>query len=81
MKRFSKTTLYLLLGAAALTFLYPFYWMILASLTPEAQIGELSLAPQELTWDNYAQMMAKIPIWRALLNSAIVAVLATLGVL
>jgi multiple sugar transport system permease protein len=81
MKHFSRITLYLLLGAAALTFLYPFYWMILASLTPEAQIGELSLAPQELTWDNYAQMMAKIPIWRALLNSTIVAVLATLGVL
>jgi ABC-type glycerol-3-phosphate transport system permease component len=72
---------FLLLLAAALSFLYPFYWMILASLTPEAQIGELGVLPQELTLDNYRQMVGKIPIWRSLLNSTIVAVLSTLGVL
>lgn len=76
-----KITLYLLLTGAALSFLYPFYWMILASLTPEAQIGALGLAPKELTWSNYTLMISKIPIWRSLLNSAIVACLATLGVL
>jgi multiple sugar transport system permease protein len=76
-----KITLYLLLVGAALSFLYPFYWMILASLTPEAQIGELGLAPKELTWSNYTLMISKIPIWRSLFNSAIVASLATLGVL
>jgi multiple sugar transport system permease protein len=77
----SRIILYLLLGGAALSFLYPFYWMILASLTPEAQIGELGIAPKTLTWDNYALMISKIPIWRSLLNSTIVASLSTLGVL
>jgi multiple sugar transport system permease protein len=77
----SKPILYLLLTAAALSFLYPFYWMMVASLTPEAQIGEFSMVPKNLTTDNYTQMFAKIPIWRSLLNSTIVATLSTLGVL
>ncbi|MCO6475237.1 MAG: carbohydrate ABC transporter permease [Phaeodactylibacter sp.] len=79
--KLSKIILFILLTAAALSFLYPFYWMILASLTPESQIGELSLAPQELTFSNYSLMFSKIPIWRSLLNSTIVAGLSTFGVL
>lgn len=79
--RLSRLILYLLLTVAALSFLYPFYWMMVASLTPEAQIGEFSLVPKNLTTDNYTQMFAKIPIWRSLLNSTIVATLSTLGVL
>ncbi|MCC6727361.1 MAG: carbohydrate ABC transporter permease [Saprospiraceae bacterium] len=55
--------------------------MIVASLTPEAQIGELGILPKGLTFDNYTQMFAKIPIGRSLLNSALVAGLSTLGVL
>ncbi len=55
--------------------------MILASLTPEAQIGEVGLLPKGLTFDNYTQMFAKIPIGRSLLNSSLVAGLSTLGVL
>lgn len=54
---------------------------MVASLTPEAQIGEFSMVPKNLTTDNYTQMFAKIPIWRSLLNSTIVALLSTLGVL
>ncbi len=76
-----RVILFILLTAAALSFLYPFYWMILASLTPEAQIGDLGLLPRGLTFDNYSQMFGKIPIWRALLNSGIVATLSTLGVI
>ena len=79
--KFTKIFFYLLLAAAALSFLYPFYWMIVASLTPEAQIGEFSIIPKGLTTDNYALMISKIPIWRSLLNSAAVAVASTLGVL
>lgn len=77
----NKIILLILLTAAALSFLYPFYWMILASFTPEAQIGEVGLLPLGLTTDNYTQMFDKIPIWRSLLNSGIVATLSTLGVI
>ena len=55
--------------------------MVLASLTPESQIGELGMAPLDLTFSNYTLMFSKIPIWRSLLNSTIVASLSTLGVL
>jgi ABC-type glycerol-3-phosphate transport system permease component len=76
-----KILIYLFLSLAAISFLYPFYWMIVASLSPDADLGALVLFPSEVTLDNYRQMMAKIPIGRALVNSLIVASLTTLGVI
>ena len=78
--KFNKVILYLGLFAAALSFLYPFYWMILASFTQEAHISDVGILPSGLTFDNYAQMFTKIPIWRSLVNSTFVATLSTLGV-
>ncbi len=75
-----KIITHILLAIAALTFLYPFFWMIIASLTPESQIGNLYFLPQRLTFDNYSQMFTKIPIFKSLLNSTIVASFSTLGV-
>ncbi len=70
-----------LLLIGALSFLYPFYWMIMASMTPEAEIANTALIPSALTLDNYTSMMSRIPIWRALINSTIVAMTSTLGVI
>ena len=81
MNRATKILFYALLSTAALSFLYPFYWMVLASLTPEAEIGELRLGGGTLTLGNYRMMLGKIQAGRALLNSALVAGLSTLGVL
>lgn len=64
-----------------ISFIYPFFWMIIASLTPEEQIGDLTFLPSEFTFNNYLVMFKKIPIWRSLLNSTIVASLSTSGVL
>ena len=41
MKIIKKILFYLILTAAALSFIYPFVWMIMASLTPEQDIGKL----------------------------------------
>lgn len=79
--RAGRSLIYLALGAAALSFLYPFYWMVLASFTPEADIGGLRWLPGSLSWDNYRLMFSKIPIWQALFNSLLVAGLSTAGVL
>lgn len=76
-----KVILYTFIVAAALTFLYPFIWMISASLAPEKEIGELYLFPSYFTLDSYAQMVSKIPIGRAFVNSMIVACSITTGVL
>ncbi len=76
-----KILIYLFLSIAAITFLYPFYWMIVASLAPESEISGLWVFPSKLTLASYTQMLSKIPIGRSLLNSVIVASLTTLGVI
>lgn len=81
MKRLRELFYYLVLSVAALSFIYPFYWMFMASITPEARIGESGLLPPEVTIQNYSIMAAKIPILRALINSLFVALSATAGVL
>jgi multiple sugar transport system permease protein len=62
-------------------FLYPFIWMISASLAPEQEIATLNFLPSELSIRSYAHMFEKIPIGRAFLNSMLVSVSVTAGVL
>jgi multiple sugar transport system permease protein len=76
-----KALIYICLIVMAITFLYPFFWMIMASLTPEKQIGSLTFIPDSFTFDNYLSMFGKIPIGRALLNSMFVSSVITLGVI
>lgn len=70
----------LVLWMAALSFLYPFYWMITASLLPEEAIGSFRFVPEEITFDNYREVLARIPAGRAFLNSVLVALVSTAGV-
>jgi multiple sugar transport system permease protein len=72
-----KILLYVALTAAALTFIYPFIWMIGASFAPMHEAGNMTMWPAHPTWDNFKIMLAKIPIGRSLLNSLLVAVLTT----
>lgn len=68
---------YLLLTLAALSFIYPFVWMVSASLSSEAGIGSLTLWPVGATISNYTTVFEKIPLGRAFLNSVFVAVITT----
>ncbi|HET56244.1 MAG TPA: carbohydrate ABC transporter permease, partial [Ignavibacteria bacterium] len=72
---------YLLLLIGALVFIYPFYWMVMASLAPENEISILTLLPSSVSINSYVQMVDKIPIGRSLINSLIVASSVTAGVL
>lgn len=76
-----KPILYIFLLMGALIFLYPFIWMLIASLAPENEIGSLVLLPSQLNFNSYQQMFQKIPIGKAFLNSMIVACSITFGVL
>ncbi len=76
-----KILFYIFLIISALAFLYPFIWMISASVAPENEIGSLTLFPSHLTFSSYQQMYDKIPIGKALVNSMIVACSVTIGVL
>lgn len=79
MSRFSlrRTFMYVALTAAALSFIYPFIWMIGGSLSPTHEIGSMTIFPKNPTLDNFKSMFEKIPIGRSLLNSLFVAVIST----
>jgi multiple sugar transport system permease protein len=77
----SKIIHYLLLIIGALTFLYPFIWMVSATLKPENEIVNLSLIPSSFTLDSYRAVFDKIPIMRSFLNSLFVSSAITASVL
>lgn len=72
-----KMLVYLALTAAALTFIYPFIWMIGASLAPEHELGKMTVWPENPGFGNFKAMLLKIPIGRSLINSLLVAVFTT----
>ncbi len=53
----------------------------MATLAPGNEIGNLTLFPSDFSIDSYRQMVDKIPIGKAFINSMIVACSITLGVL
>jgi len=64
----------MLLFSGALTFLYPFVWMLSATVKPVGEIFSLSPIPSRVTFEWYSLMLSKIPAFRGLLNSLIVSV-------
>jgi ABC-type glycerol-3-phosphate transport system permease component len=76
-----RTVLYIILSLAALIFLYPFIWMVSASLSSENGIRDLRFLPVDFTFDHYLTVYQSIPILRALFNSVFIASFVTLGVL
>jgi multiple sugar transport system permease protein len=76
-----RAAFYVLLALAAATFLYPFLWMAATSFKSPAEVGGLSLLPDQPTLDNYRLMWARAPFGRALLNSLLVATAITASVL
>ncbi len=62
-------------------FIYPFLWMISATLRPEREIGSFNIIPSQVSLYSYAQVFEKIPIFRAFLNSLFVALTVTAATL
>lgn len=72
--------------ALALTWLYPYAWMVMASLKPTPTIYTTSLFGGELTLDNFRFLLDGAerldrPFLKALFNSALVTVTVTVSVL
>ena len=76
-----RAFVYILLAVGALTFVYPFIWMLSASLASAEDLRQLTLLPAKPTLANYLALGERIPIWRALANSVFVAAVVTAGVL
>ncbi|WP_210439327.1 carbohydrate ABC transporter permease [Nocardioides xinjiangensis] len=63
-----------------IAFVYPFVWLISASLKPRSDVFDNRLIPETLTFDNYVEVWNAAPMGAWLLNTAFVTVMATLTV-
>jgi len=78
----SKKVIYMLLAIGAFIMLFPFLWMLSASLMTTSEITAQHprvLLPQALQWENFRRMMAFAPFARFFINSVIVTVISTIG--
>jgi multiple sugar transport system permease protein len=70
-----KFLVYAALLVAALSFIYPFIWMLGAALAPKNELAKMVLWPSHPGWGNFKSMIEKIPIGRSLVNSLLVAII------
>ncbi|WP_309569723.1 carbohydrate ABC transporter permease [Deinococcus sp.] len=77
----SNWPVFILLALGGLVMVLPFLWMVSTSLKPSTDVLTLPprLIPAQPTTDAYTQVAQSFPLWRALLNSFLVAALTTLG--
>ncbi|MBN2009304.1 carbohydrate ABC transporter permease [candidate division KSB1 bacterium] len=76
-----KLIFYSILIFWTILFLYPFLWMLSATVRPEAEIGGFGIIPSSVSISNYITVFRKIPIARAFLNSLFVSTMVTFGVI
>jgi multiple sugar transport system permease protein len=65
---------------ATVIFLYPFLWLVLASLKPRSDVFDNRLWPKEWAFENYLTVWSEAPILQWLLNSTTVTLAAAIGV-
>jgi multiple sugar transport system permease protein len=69
----------LLLFFAAL-FMYPFLWLLAASLKGRGQVFDNRLIPETVVWQNYAEVWDQLPLLSWMFNSVAIALLAATAV-
>ena len=69
--------LYVVLSIAAISFIYPFIWMIGAALAPLHEISGMVILPVHPGWGNFKYMIEKIPILHSLINSLLLSSITT----
>jgi multiple sugar transport system permease protein len=70
----------LALAAVTVVFLYPFVWLVSASLKPRSQVFDNRLVPQDVAWGNYERVWQAAPLLQWLENSLVVGVAAAAAV-
>jgi multiple sugar transport system permease protein len=68
------------LVAASVLFLYPFLWLLSASLKPRSQVFDNALIPNEVAWENFVKIWSTAPVFNWFLNSVVVALAAAAAV-
>ena len=67
---------WLLLAGVAIAFLYPFAWLLAASLKPRGEVFDNRLIPQTVVWDNYVEVWNQLPLLAWIANSILIALAA-----
>jgi multiple sugar transport system permease protein len=67
---------WLLLTVLALAFLYPFAWLLSASLKPRGEVFDNRLIPATLTPENYVEVWNRLPLLAWIGNSVFIALAA-----
>ncbi|MFD2671069.1 carbohydrate ABC transporter permease [Marinicrinis sediminis] len=78
-KRIADVMTHVILLAAAVTFIFPFVWMLSGSLKDNLEVVKMppNLIPETLRFENFTEIQTYFPIYRFLLNSVVVAVITT----
>jgi len=71
-----KTVLWIVAIAFALLFLYPFAWLLAASLKPRQGVFDHALWPKTFTPQNYVEVWNQLPLLSWIGNSVVIAILA-----
>ncbi len=76
-------TIWLFLGIFALIWISPILWMVSTSLKPESEVitEAINWIPQNFTLENYRKALFDSKILRWILNSTIVSIVVTTGIL
>lgn len=76
----AKIALWIALVAFSLLFLYPFVWLLAASLKPRGQVFDNRLFPETVLTSNYVEVWDQLPLLSWMGNSVLIALLAALFV-
>jgi trehalose/maltose transport system permease protein len=79
-RTFSRTLFYLLIAVITVYLVFPFYWAIRSSITPDNQLFVTPVVywPNTPTLQNYQLVLSNLNFLKALGNSAVVAISVTL---
>jgi multiple sugar transport system permease protein len=80
--RWSRGLVWFLLCAGSLLMTLPFLWMVSTSLKETAQVWVFppQWLPNPVRWENYTEALTILPFWRYALNTLMITVATTLGV-
>lgn len=76
----ARTLLAIVLVGFALLFLYPFVWLVAASLKPRGEVFDNALIPKTLVPENYVEVWNQLPLMSWMWNSIAIALLAATAV-
>ena len=79
-RRVRRGVVIALLVVMTVVFLYPFAWLLAASLKDRGQVFDNSLWPSTFNWDNYVTVWQELPLGSWMLNSIAIAFLAAVTV-